>query len=138
LGLARHALVIARLQLKATADPLRDDRLELRSSLLPDAVTGLEHIQAGMRQSFAQDRSVPSEPVRIVPTDDDRDGYFDRCKARRQCCQVVGVRANESRRPRQPIALVGREIVVADETWHSVPVNRSQEPLYHRVSVQRR
>ena len=70
--------------MKATADPLRDDRLKLRCSLLPDAMTGLENIQAGVGQSFAQKLRVPSETVGVVPPDDDCDGHLDRRKARCQ------------------------------------------------------
>src|SRR5206468_12428228 len=110
-----------------TTHPLRDDRLELGRPLLPDAVTGLEDIQACMWQSFAQEGRVSREAVRVVPTDHDRHGYLDRGKARRQCGQVFRVRANEGRRPRQSIALVGREIVVEDEGRHSVPANRPQD-----------
>src|SRR5712691_1121216 len=87
----------ARLSSKTAGHPLRDDRLELGRSLFPDAVTGLENIQARMRQSFAQKRRVSSEPVRVVPTDYDRDGDLDRRKARRQRSQVVRVRANKRR-----------------------------------------
>ncbi|HYS83094.1 MAG TPA: hypothetical protein VEM76_20495, partial [Anaeromyxobacteraceae bacterium] len=68
-------------------------------------MTSLENIQARMRQSFAQKRRVPSEPVRIVPTDNDCDGSIDRRETRREDSQVFRVRANERRRPRQPIAL---------------------------------
>ena len=39
---------------KASAHLLRDDRFELGRALLPHAVTGLEHIQAGMRQYVEQ------------------------------------------------------------------------------------
>src|SRR5712664_279212 len=118
------------LEVGATTHPLRDDRLELGRSFLPDAVAGLEDVQACMRQSFAQERPVSSEPVGVVPTDHDCHGYLDGREAGRQCCQVFRVRANERRRPRQPITLVRREIVVADEGWHSVPANRSQESAY--------
>jgi hypothetical protein len=97
-----------------------------------------ENIQAGMRQSFAQELGVASEAVGIVPPDNDCDWYLDRREARRQRSQVLRVRANERRRPRQPIALVGREIVVAHEAWHRVSAKRSQEPLYHHAGIQRR
>ena len=82
---------------KAATHPLRDDRLELRCSLFPDAVTGLENIQACMRQSFAQKRRVSSETVRVVPTDHDRDGHLDRRKMRCECRQVFRIGANERR-----------------------------------------
>jgi hypothetical protein len=48
--------------LEAAVHPLCDDQLELGRSLLPDAVTDLENIQARMRQSFAEKRRVSSEP----------------------------------------------------------------------------
>ena len=58
-------------------------------------MTGFEHIQACMRQLFAQQRCVASEPVRVVSTDDDRNGYLDRPEARREYRQVFRVCANE-------------------------------------------
>src|SRR4029077_13407147 len=42
-----------RLPLEATADPVDDHRLELRRTLLPDAMTGFENIEPGARQAFA-------------------------------------------------------------------------------------
>src|SRR6266404_3415956 len=100
---------------EATAHPLRDDRFEFGRSLLPDTVTSLEDVQAPMGQSFAQKRRVSSETVRVVPTDDDCDRHLDRREAWRERRQIFRVRANECRGSRQPIVLVGREIVVADE-----------------------
>jgi hypothetical protein len=47
-------------------------------------MTGFENIQAGVRQLFAQELRFPSETVRVVPADDDCDGYLDRRKARCQ------------------------------------------------------
>jgi hypothetical protein len=72
------AALITQLQLssKAATHPVRDDRLELWRSFLPDAVTGLQNIQTRKRQSFAQKRGVSSQPVRIVATDHDRDGIL--------------------------------------------------------------
>src|SRR5258707_849910 len=125
-------------EVEATAHPLRDDRLELGRPFLPDAVTGLENIQACMRQPFPQERRVSSESVRVVPTDHDGHGYVDRRKAGRQCCQIFRVRAHECRRPRQPIAFIGREIVVADEGWHGVAANRPQEAAYDLDGIERR
>src|SRR5467141_2228384 len=61
---------------EATTHPLRDDRFELGRSLLPDGVTGLEDVQACMRQSFAQKRRVSSEPIRVVPTHHDCHRYL--------------------------------------------------------------
>ena len=68
---------ITPLRLEATSDPLCDDRLEFGRSFLPDAVSGLENVQAGMGQSFAQKLCVPGEAVGIVPSDNDCDGNFD-------------------------------------------------------------
>src|SRR5437870_7391993 len=91
----RHRSLQLQLSSIAAAHPLRDDRLELRRSLLPHAVTGLENVQACVRQSSAQKRRVSSESVRVVPTDDDGDGYLDRRKTRRQYRQVFRVGASE-------------------------------------------
>jgi len=52
-----------------------------------------ENIQAGMQQSFAQERGVASEAIGIVPPDHDCDGYLDRREPRRQRSQVGRVRA---------------------------------------------
>src|SRR5712671_2435965 len=82
---------------ETTTHPLRDDRLELGRSLLPNGVTGLEDVQPCMRQSFAQERRVSSEPVRVVPADNDCDGYLDRREAWRERRQIFRVRANECR-----------------------------------------
>src|SRR5712691_10099468 len=90
---SRHA----RLSSKSAGHPLRDDRLELGRSLLPDAVTGLENIKACMRQSFAQKRRVTSEAVRVVPANHDCNGHLDRRKMRREYRQVFRVGANERR-----------------------------------------
>ena len=38
---------------KSTADPMRDDRLELGRALFPDAVARLQNVQASIRKSFA-------------------------------------------------------------------------------------
>src|SRR3989454_2685385 len=80
-----------------TTHPLRDDRLELGRSLLPDAVTGLENIQSCMRESFAQNRRVSGETVRVVPANHDCNGHLDRRKMRCEYRQVFRIGANERR-----------------------------------------
>ena len=76
---------------------MRDDRLKLRCPLFPDAVTGLENIQARVRQSITQKRRVSSETVGVVSTDHDRDGHLDRRQMRCECRQVFRIGANERR-----------------------------------------
>jgi len=82
-----------------------------------------------MRQSFAQESRVSSEPVRVVPTNHDCYGYIDRRQSRRERRQIFRVRANECRRPRQTIAFVGREIVVAAKAAQST---RERKPGIRR------
>src|SRR5437867_8752608 len=127
----------ATIEAEATTHPLRDNRFELGRSLLPDAVTGLEDVQPCMRQSFAQKRRVSSEAVRVVPSNHDCHRYLDRRQARRKYYQVFRVRANECRGPRQAIAFVRRQIIVADEGRHGVPANRPQKSADHFGGIQR-
>jgi len=82
---------------KAATHPLRDDRLELGRPLLPDAVTGLEHIKACMRESLAQKRRVTGEAVRVVPANDDCSGYLNRRQMRCECRQVFRIGTDERR-----------------------------------------